>query len=74
MQTIFKQGSHPYFEMDNYLGVLLLSVLVLLGAFYFSNIKQRIVEMKQELYGYDIKKVTEEFGSTTKALTQVKKE
>ncbi|VDI01287.1 Hypothetical predicted protein, partial [Mytilus galloprovincialis] len=26
--------------------------------------------MKQELYGYDIKKVTEEFGSTTKAITQ----
>ncbi|XP_076100685.1 uncharacterized protein LOC143069760 [Mytilus galloprovincialis] len=61
--------------MENYLVVWLMSVFVLLGAFYIHTVEQRF-QIKHELlqYGNEIKKVKEELESTTKSLTQVKVE
>ncbi|XP_071176393.1 uncharacterized protein [Mytilus edulis] len=62
--------------MENHLVVLLLSVCVFLGAFYVNTIEQRIIhwQIKDELYGNEIKKVKEELESTRKAFTEMKVE
>lgn len=60
--------------MENHLVVLLLSVCVLLGAFYVNSIEQRIIQIKDKLHGNEIKRVKEELESTREALTELKVE
>lgn len=62
--------------MEDCLLVLLLSVFILLGAFYVNTVGQRIIQIKDELLQHrnEIKKVKEELESTRTALTRVKVE
>ncbi|VDI05067.1 Hypothetical predicted protein [Mytilus galloprovincialis] len=63
--------------MPNYLVVLILSVFVLLGAFYENTVERRIIQIKEELLelGNEKKmKVKEELKSTSEAITKVKVE
>ncbi|VDH95684.1 Hypothetical predicted protein [Mytilus galloprovincialis] len=62
--------------MDAYLVVLVLSVLILLGAFYVNTVEQRMVKIKDELLKHknEIEKGKKELKSTRTALTEVKVE
>ncbi|XP_052101290.1 multimerin-2-like [Mytilus californianus] len=62
--------------MENYLVVLLLSVFILLGAFYVNTAVQRTIQIKDEFLKHrnEIKKVREELESTRTALKEVKVE
>lgn len=62
--------------MPNYLVVLLLSVSVLLGAFYVNTVDRRIIQIKEELlqHGNEKMRVKEELKSTFEPITEVKVE
>lgn len=51
--------------MENYLVVLLLSVLVLLGAFYVNTVDKRIVQIKDEM-----EKVKEQIDTLRKEIIE----